>query len=82
MKRLICEKDIVDLIHKGEKTLWIDSNTIITPSAKDAARANKIEISHGCGCADVKEPCKEVGVDSETIYLALKAMIEQTLNGR
>lgn len=80
MKKLICAKDVEDLIKKGEKTLRIDSNTIITPSAKDAASANGIEIvCGGCEAASAPSAAKmqDGGIDSETIYLALKAMIEK-----
>lgn len=40
-KRLITEQDVLDTLKKGTKELLIDSGTIITPSAKDAA------IQHG-----------------------------------
>ena len=39
MKKLICVKDVEDVKKQGLKVFYIDSNTIITPSAKDAARA-------------------------------------------
>ncbi len=43
-KNLITESDIVSLIQKGEKTLYIDSNTLITPAAKDKLNEQKINI--------------------------------------
>ncbi|MBU3128286.1 cupin domain-containing protein [Clostridium tagluense] len=45
MKKLICVKDVENVEKKGQKVFYIDSNTIITPSAKDAAKACGIEFS-------------------------------------
>ena len=45
MKKLICAKDVEDAEKQGQKVFHIDSDTIITPSAKDAAKACEIEFS-------------------------------------
>ena len=37
MKKLICAKEVEALAQKGEKVMYIDADTLITPSAKDAA---------------------------------------------
>lgn len=42
MKKLITERDIYQLIRSGIKELVIDSNTILTPSAKDLIIREKI----------------------------------------
>ena len=55
MKKLVCEKDIEKLVNEGKKVCYVDENTLITPSAKDAARTAGIEISYGeepCACCD------------------------------
>ncbi len=45
MKRLICAKDVEALAEQGQKVMCIDADTLITPSARDAASAAGI-ISH------------------------------------
>lgn len=77
MKKLICAEDIEALIKQGEKTLCIETGTILTPSAKDAARAAKLEICVGkTECTDT--PCGadscEDHVSSELIYSALQVV--------
>ena len=47
MKKLVCEKDIQALVNEGKKVCYIAEGTLVTPSAKDAARAAGIEISYG-----------------------------------
>ena len=36
MKKLICAKEVEALEKQGQKVMYIDDNTLITPSAKDA----------------------------------------------
>ena len=47
MKKLVCEKDIQKLVNEGKKVCYITQDTLLTPSAKDAARTAGIEISYG-----------------------------------
>ncbi len=83
MKRLITVKEVEALAKEGKKILYMESNTIITPSAKDMAKASGIEFStQPAPCSD--SACEVVkagtgGVDSELIYKALKAMMDQGL---
>ena len=56
MKKLVCEKDIQKLVNEGKKVCYVTEDTLVTPSAKDAARTAGIEISYGeepqvCCCA-------------------------------
>jgi ribose 5-phosphate isomerase B len=44
MKKLITEVDVVKLIKQGSKQIFVDDNTILTPSAKDLIIKEKIEI--------------------------------------
>lgn len=47
MKKLVCEKDIQKLVNEGKKVCYVAEDTLVTPSAKDAARTAGIEISYG-----------------------------------
>jgi len=75
VKKLICEKDVQSAIKQGQKVIYLDQNTIITPSAKDAAGANGIEI---CEAASPQQAeCGADQIDSDMIYKALKVMVEK-----
>ena len=51
MKKLICTKEVEEAVAKGEKVVYIECNTIITPSAKDAAAEHGITFStEYCPC--------------------------------
>lgn len=43
-KKLYTERDILELAKAGEKVLVITKQTILTPSAKDAAKSKGLEI--------------------------------------
>ena len=45
MKKLICAKDMEEFLETNEKVFFIEANTILTPSAKDIAKNNGIEIT-------------------------------------
>ncbi len=79
MKKLICADDIKKLVKQGKKTLCINADTIMTPSAKDALKAAGVEVTNG-----KKERLKKRGEDSskdaiscDMIYAALKMMQSQ-----
>lgn len=55
MKKLVCEKDIEKLVSEGKKVCYITEDTLVTPSAKDAARTAGIEIS----CGEEPKACCE-----------------------
>lgn len=77
MKKLICAEDIEALIKQGETTLCIEMGTILTPSAKDAAKAAKLAIQVGqAGCATTpcESHCGNDEVSSELIYSALQVV--------
>lgn len=59
MKKLISVKDIENAEKQGQKVLYIDSDTIITPSAKDAASACGIEFSTDDPVSKAKDCCEE-----------------------
>lgn len=93
MKKLICAKEVEAVQKEGKKVLYIECNSIITPAAKDAARAAGIEFStEFCPCcsqcssqptaaavtAAAAAAC-ESGIDSDMIYNVLKTMMEKGL---
>ena len=47
MKRLICAKEVEACAQQGQKVMYIDADTLITPSAKDAAATADIEFKIG-----------------------------------
>ena len=47
MKKLVCEKDIQQLVSEGKKVCYVTEDTLVTPSAKDVAKTAGIEISYG-----------------------------------
>ncbi len=86
MKKLICEKNITDIIEQGGKSVCVDDNTLITPAARDMIQNNGLEIvQEGCACASTAPaPAAAAGgaaLDSEMIYNALKKMSESGMLG-
>ncbi|MDP4104307.1 MAG: cupin domain-containing protein [Bacillota bacterium] len=83
MKTLICVKDVEALVKQGQKVFYIDQNTIITPSAKDAASAGGIEFSYEKKCCEEKSPetqkADKSEIDSNMIYEVLKALADKGL---
>lgn len=83
MKKLICAKEIEELAAKGGTTFYIDSNTIITPSARDAAKAKAIVFStekSQCSleCGDASKDGAG-GMDKEMVFQVFKLMMEKGL---
>lgn len=92
MKKLISVKNVEEAEKQGQKVIYIDSDTIITPSAKDAAIALGIEFSTGAPVCEAKSPSEgkvselakisEGEIDSDMIYKVFKAMMDKgLLNG-
>lgn len=89
MKRLICAKEVEASAKQGQKVMYIDADTIITPSARDAASAAGIEFCQGsapAACCDASQGtqcCSQTdqGIDSEVIYNALKALMDKGMLG-
>ncbi|MBE6035827.1 cupin domain-containing protein [Aminipila sp.] len=93
MKRLICAKDVEALEKQGQKVFYIDEDTLVTPSAKDAARACGIEFSTEApvqACAapaacQAQAPAAEAAkacdgeIDTNMIYTVLKALADKGL---
>jgi ethanolamine utilization protein EutQ len=86
MKKLISAKEIEDLKNRGEKIFYINSDTIITPSAKDVAKINGIVFAEEVPVCEVEEVkysetvnADEDGIDREMIYKVFKTMNDKGL---
>lgn len=74
MRRLICADDMETFVNTGEKIFLIDDDVILTPSAKDIAKNNNIEITNK------KINKKEIkNLDREKMLEIFKAMIDEGL---
>ncbi|MCG8531761.1 MAG: cupin domain-containing protein [Desulfovibrionales bacterium] len=87
MKRIVCAEDVEKLVCDNQTTLYIDTNTLLTPAAQDAAALAGVAIV--CGeepaCAP-ESACEEQTlcsgqsvaegqeITSDIIYAALKAL--------
>lgn len=81
MKKLICAKEVEEFAKGNDKCFYIEAGTIITPSAKDAAKNAGIEFVEGsCNSCSGSKPefaPANGGIDSNLIYNALQAMMKQ-----
>lgn len=93
MKRLICAKEVESAEKQGQKVFYIDVDTIITPSAKDAAIACGIVFSTEAPVCEVKNGSEEKvseqvkhselkkscedEIDTDMIYKVFKAMMDK-----
>jgi ethanolamine utilization protein EutQ len=80
MSQLICAKDVEVAVRDGKKVICADRDAIITPSAKDIAAENDIEISRGDGAREEgADRRREAGdaLDSDLIYNVLKVLAER-----
>lgn len=71
MQKLICAKDVENLHAQGKHTIYIDSKTIVTPSARDAAESMQMQF------VEETEPALFDGMDSEKIYKVMKVLMER-----
>ncbi|HHX66825.1 MAG: cupin domain-containing protein [Miniphocaeibacter sp.] len=74
MKRLICADNVEELVSHSTNSIYIDKNTIITPSAVDKAETLGIEIIY-------RKKTKEENsiMNSEKIYTLLKKLIDNNM---
>ncbi len=92
MKRLICAKEVEEACKSGKKSIYIDADTLITPSAKDEAASLGVEFVEGDCCCQgntvqntattPSAACSSgdnKGLDSDMIYKALQAMLAKGL---
>jgi len=90
MKKLICANEVEASAKQGQKVMYIDADTLITPSARDAACEAGIEFREGtapaaecCCTAPDTQGCSQTaqGIDSEVIYNALKKLMDKGMLG-
>lgn len=75
MKKLISAEDLENISNKGEKVLFIDKDTIVTPLAKDLAKELEIEIT-----IKVQTSHDEIDeINDDMIYKVIKVMKEKGL---
>ncbi|MEH7130336.1 cupin domain-containing protein [Neobacillus drentensis] len=83
MKKLICVKDVEAVEKQGQKVLYINCKTIITPAAKDAAKVFGIEFSTEQKSSESElsklENSSSGKIDSQMIYTVLKALSDKGL---
>jgi ethanolamine utilization protein EutQ len=75
LKKLITVKDIENCALAGERQLYIDSNTIITPAAKDAAREKNIQFTDCPKCTPAAQ------VDENKAQCSLEDKVVEKLSG-
>lgn len=87
MKKLISVSEIRALAEAGEKTVYIDMNTLVTAAARDAASEAGMEIKKDCkpdqpviekvtGCCD-----EVIDIDRDRIYKLVKEVLLESLMG-
>lgn len=81
MKQLICAKDVEKLNAEGKKVFYVESGSIITPSAKDAADSFGIKFCDKVEEQQTQAPAALAGmdIDSDKIYMVLKTLMEKGL---
>jgi ethanolamine utilization protein EutQ len=81
MKQLICAKDVEKLNAEGKKVFYVESGSIITPSAKDAADSFGIKFCDKAEEKQTQAPAALAGmdIDSDKIYMVLKTLMEKGL---
>ena len=79
MKKLICAKDMEEFLETNQKVFFIEENTILTPSAKDIAKLNGIEIT----LKKMKKECDTSfiteNMDSQKILQMFNAIMNEGL---
>ena len=89
MKKLICVQEVEDLIKQGKSKFYVDTDIIITPSAKDLAKANGIVFTNELPECETPKLCEVQSVDSvktnideldvNMIFKVFKTMMEKGL---
>ena len=88
MRKLICAKDVEELILSGKKVLYVDGSEIITPSAEELAKNNEIVFTKQVSAVKVqqvevkKAPTKASaieGMDSEMLLNFFRALMDKGL---
>ena len=74
MKTLLTEKSIRDIIARGEKTVCIDEDTIVTPAARDVIKFEGLEVvDHAAAPAPVATCSASVPAPAATMSASVPA---------
>ena len=88
MKILVCADEVKAAADKGQKVLYVEGNTIITPAAQDLAKELGVEFAadssatknHICkDSALQKKDNQEKAIDKDLIYQIVKAVLANSL---
>ena len=83
MKQLICAADVEALKQSGKTVCVVGADTIVTPSARDAAEALRVSFADRQPEPQLSTGCSGQDLDSEKIYRVLKALMgKQRLAGK
>lgn len=76
MKRVICAKDMEEVLYKDEKVLYTSKDYILTPSAIDLAKENNIKIVEDSE-REKKEFKSIENINANELIELLKAMMQE-----
>ncbi|MEG6617401.1 cupin domain-containing protein [Peptococcaceae bacterium 1198_IL3148] len=88
MKKLVCANEVKAAADRGQNIICVDTNTIVTPSAKDLARELGVDFTtdasvaanHTCKDAGLQQKdCRINGIDPDVIYQVVKAVLSSRL---
>ena len=80
MKKLIDAAAVEAMKSEGQTVVWVDSNTLLTPAARDAISVNGMTIQEGCSHAgDSAATDNSKQVDAELIFRVLSSLQEKGL---
>lgn len=89
MKKLVCADAIKKIAEKGHKTFCVDSDTIITPAAKDIAKEMGIEFTveaptlENVSCKDECLKTKNIQnqeINRDVIYQVVKVLLSNKIS--
>lgn len=83
MKKLICAKDMEEFIATGKRKFYVAKEMIITPSAKDLAKASEVEFTTEepviSSSSNLSSKVSADNLDMETMFKVLKTMMDKGL---
>jgi ribose 5-phosphate isomerase B len=85
MKKLITESEVLKLVRQGIKEIFVDENTIFTPSAKDVIVREKIELkkfSESLGPEKSKSNVRTIAIGSDHTGFKVKQELIKFLQSK
>lgn len=81
MKKLICAKDMEEFIATGKRKFYVAKEMIITPSAKDLAKASEVEFTTEepviSSSSNLSAKISADNLDMETMFKVFKTMMDK-----